>query len=783
MTPRPRYGRQARHPGDRCAMRNLLLAALLAPMLTAAPARAQDWTLIGPDAGRPESLQVPDPRGQVVYAIAQTGLFRSDDRGRHWARLRLPASAAPPGRLMQIATSGRDPALVLLTDGNDVYRSTDGGGAWTRVQLPEAAFAGLSQAFVAAIALDEEAPGRIAVFRVMRRSGSSNQRETWLWLGSAGGATEVDARLPSRVPQCGPPVTNGYEDATSARFAGGALYYTHLYDCRANGIHFPPAEDGPALRLHQWNGALSLRLSGELPGSGLRASSDLLVQDGDLFVRGQRHAWRLARSGQDAVAIADDARGLRLLGDGSVVRLTADAALRSTDRGQTWTRIDTATAGLDGVAGARPWPVAGFTQPAAWLLGNDDGLFGSAGAGAGWQRTEAGIAWSTIRALAVHPADPRRLWAGAGESVFTLGERLAPQGRVAWHSADGGTSWRSGDLHRRAAHLRALAVDAAPAQPGPDVVLYAAGAGCPAVPACVAGMIPGMGLFKSVDGGSSWTHMADGLFAPGGGPQVQRSVAVDVWRGTPASRRLLATHTQLLHSMVLRSADAGASWQGTTQGLPGYLPGNGVSDSMDVRFAAQPAGRAYLATVPNSLLAGQPPGQPGGVFRSDDAGASWTLASGGLPGHPGSTVATGVIALAVDPADGDRLWAISNESDAAGRPANRVFASDDGGRSWRAAHAGLPPGDHRALLADPVAPGVLHVGGDLGVWTSRNAGAAWQRLGGELPGAVLVLAASQDQVFAGGTFGLARLGGAAQRPPPCLRRTPRGAWCGQALQP
>ncbi|MBX3724850.1 MAG: hypothetical protein KF823_02930 [Xanthomonadales bacterium] len=764
-------------------MRNLLLAALLAPILTAAPVHGQDWTLIGPDGGRPESLHVPDPNGQVAYALAQTGLFRSDDRARQWSRLRLPGSASPPGRLMQVATSSRDPALVLLTDGTRVYRSGDGGGAWTQVQLPEAAFPGLSQLFIAAIAVDAEAPGRIAVFRVMRRSGSSNQRETWLWLRSASGATEVDERLPSRAPHCGPPVPNAWEDVTSAAFAQGTLYYTHLYDCRVAGIHFPPAEDGPALRLHQWNGELSLRLSGEMPGSGLRASSDLLVQDGDLFVRGQRHAWRMARSGQDAVAIADDARGLRLPGDGSVVRLTGDAALRSTDRGQTWARIDTATAGLDGVAGARPWLVAGFTQPTAWLLGNDDGLFHAPGADTAWQRNEAGIGWSAIRALTVHPAEPQRIWAGAGESIFTLGERVAPHGRVAWHSSDGGASWRTGDLHRRAAHLRALAVDADPALPGPGVVLYAAGAGCPNVPFCVSGMIPGMGLFKSVDGGSSWTHMAGDLFTPGGGGQVQRSLAVDVWRGTPASRRLLATHTQLLHSMVLRSADAGSSWQGNTQGLPGYLPGNSGSDSMDVRFAANPPGRAYLATVPNSHLPDQPPGQPGGVFRSDDAGASWTPASSGLPSHPGSTVSTGVVALAVDPANGDRLWAISNESDANGQPANRVFASDDGGRTWRPAHAGLPPGDLRAILADPASPGVVHVGGNAGVWTSRNGGAAWQRLGGELPGVVLALAASQDQVFAGGTFGLARLGGTAQRPPPCLRRTPRGAWCGQSLQP
>ncbi len=57
-----------------------------------------------------------------------------------------------------------------------------------------------------------------------------------------------------------------------------------------------------------------------------------------------------------------------------------------------------------------------------------------------------------------------------------------------------------------------------------------------------------------------------------------------------------------------------------------------------------------------------------GLYRSDDAGRTWQLASQGLPEG-------GVAALALDPREPQRLYAAV--------PAGGLYVSEDGARSWR----------------------------------------------------------------------------------------------------
>jgi photosystem II stability/assembly factor-like uncharacterized protein len=150
--------------------------------------------------------------------------------------------------------------------------------------------------------------------------------------------------------------------------------------------------------------------------------------------------------------------------------------------------------------------------------------------------------------------------------------------------------------------------------------------------------------------------------------------------------------------LVFRSADAGASWSLTGPGLPYETVSSLLVDRRDA----------------STLYAGLNGSSGKGAFRSVDGGATWT--SVGLP-------FTNVWALAMDPADPDVLLAATGKG---------VYRSADGGAGWSL--TGLVAGqfqDVLAVLFDPRVPGrawaiqgvsvFVSIDGGL-TWTSRSAG-------------------------------------------------------------
>ncbi|HEY0555220.1 MAG TPA: hypothetical protein VGG20_13210 [Thermoanaerobaculia bacterium] len=324
-------------------------------------------------------------------------------------------------------------------------------------------------------------------------------------------------------------------------------------------------------------------------------------------------------------------------------------------------------------------------------------------------------------------------------------------------------------MHRRAI-LVALLLLVPPARPaaavdawtrvGPDGGIVSTFAAAPSRPSTVyAGLSVG-GLFRSLDGGATWSFAGAGLDLHG----TVRSIVADsrrpetVWASTfqglyrstdggtnwalvltsgaaalaqsPASGVLYAG---IQSGPMLRSADGGTSWQTIAHSpqnvlglavdpfhpqtlyagaLSGFFKStNGGTKWVRMTQGLPPdpltaltldprSGTLYLATV--SVVPGKV------VFRSDDGGAHWTSVDGGmLPGY------TNV--LAADPGSKKTVWAVSG---------GHIFRSPDQGRTWSAAETGLPSGGSVLALL-PGASAVL-AGTVSGPFRSVDQGTSWQ---------------------------------------------------------
>jgi hypothetical protein len=191
------------------------------------------------------------------------------------------------------------------------------------------------------------------------------------------------------------------------------------------------------------------------------------------------------------------------------------------------------------------------------------------------------------------------------------------------------------------------------------------------------------------------------------------------------------------------------------------LPGLAAAQS-DAWIVHGPDGGSVhcLAVVPGNadvLYAGTDEG----VYRSDDAGATWRPARAGLP-------AARVQALAIEPSAPDTLYAGTVTPD--GVASFGIFKSVDGGQTWTEANVGLEdpltgfaPLDIEALAVDPAHPGTVLAGTRFSdIFLSTDGGATWtpETLGGFNVGletsAFLFDPANPGAVLAASTSGLLR---------------------------
>ena len=326
----------------------------------------------------------------------------------------------------------------------------------------------------------------------------------------------------------------------------------------------------------------------------------------------------------------------------------------------------------------------------------DTFLFGAAGGGV-WRTDDAGRTWrglfqngpaSPVAAIAIAPSDARVIYIGTGQ----VEPRYDVQaGMGVFRSDDGGQTWRPLGL-QDTRYIGRIWVDPR----NPDVVLVGA-------MGHFFGPNAERGVFRSTDGGRTWTHalkiddetgVAD-IAADPSDPSVLYAAAWQVrqypWQSyfTPASGP---------GSAVYRSTDGGATWSKINgEGWP-----TGPLGRISLATTRTPAGLRIYATVDSATAPG--------LYRSDDGGAHWIRA------NPNPVITNYYASrIVVAPNDPDVVFTVGQS----------IRRCTDAGRTCTI-FKGAPGGDdYHHVWINPAHPDHIATASDQGTVISVDGGRTW----------------------------------------------------------
>jgi photosystem II stability/assembly factor-like uncharacterized protein len=232
-----------------------------------------------------------------------------------------------------------------------------------------------------------------------------------------------------------------------------------------------------------------------------------------------------------------------------------------------------------------------------------------------------------------------------------------------YRSTDDGSNWILANSGLPSEDARILIVD-----PENSSVLYAS---------------VDTGIYKSSNGGTSWTPTATG-------PANVTALAIN-----PNNTAMIYAGCR---SGIYLSTDSGTSWA---------LRNNGLSDHYVESLALWHAN-------PDILYAGT----PGGIYKTTDGGNNWANASKGMSLYDGP-----VASIAIHPTDSNIVFAALRYG--------RIYKSTDGGGNWITADSGLYNSYvpySSALVFDPANPDTLYFSPSSILYKTTDSGNSWNSL-------------------------------------------------------
>jgi len=341
--------------------------------------------------------------------------------------------------------------------------------------------------------------------------------------------------------------------------------------------------------------------------------------------------------------------------------------------------------------GGRVVAIAGVpSDPSLFYMGGvQGGVWRSSNYGQSWEnitdgKTGFGMNAYSIGALAVAPSNPKIIYAGTGEADvrgdFATGDGI-------YKTTDAGKIWHYAGL-RDTHTTTALAID--PRDPN---VVYASSLGHVFAPN------PERGVFKTIDGGKTWSKV---LYVDDNTGSVDvvmdaRNPSVLYAAMWQAQRRPWNFTSGGPGSGLYKTTDAGAHWSKISSN-PGFA--QGVLGKIGVSVSASDPRSVYAIVQ----------AQSGGVFHSQDAGATWKRVNGEMKLRQRAFY---YMAIYADPANSKVAYAPQVDG---------VFKTTDSGKTWKTI---TRPGDHHIIWINPRNPKILLEGDDGGAMVSVDGGKTW----------------------------------------------------------
>ncbi|MBD3219979.1 glycosyl hydrolase [bacterium] len=316
--------------------------------------------------------------------------------------------------------------------------------------------------------------------------------------------------------------------------------------------------------------------------------------------------------------------------------------------------------------------------------------------GQSWQFPFDGMPSLAIGAVALDPVDPDIVYAGTGE-VNPGGGSVAYGGTGLYRSRDRGETWEGIGLENVGAIGR-IVIDPS----DPDRILVAAmgflwSAG------------PERGIYRSEDGGETWEQV---LYVD------DTTGCVDLILRPDQPQTVLAAMWQRLRTperydyggpgcAVWRTDDGGDTWTPVGGGLP--TPGDD-SGRIGLALCQNQSTRMYAVYADRT-------GYFDGLWRSDDAGASWTRTNDWALSNVFASYGWWFGNVRCHPDEPNTVFVLGLD----------FYRSLNGGSSWSEVSGGMHV-DHHAMQWGPLPDRVIYEGNDGGVYRSTNGGSVWTLL-------------------------------------------------------
>jgi photosystem II stability/assembly factor-like uncharacterized protein len=351
------------------------------------------------------------------------------------------------------------------------------------------------------------------------------------------------------------------------------------------------------------------------------------------------------------------------------------------------------------------------SQPNVFYAGYDNGGV--------WRSTDYGSTWvplfddqptGSIGAIAVAPSNPNVIYVGSGAGIIRPDLAV---GNGVYKSIDAGKTWTH--LGLRDSQMIAM-IDVDPNNPDR---LFVAALGHPYGPN------EERGIFRSTDGGKSFQKVLyKDAYTSANDVRIDPNDPNTVYAGLWQQQESFVEGNSFNGASggVFKSIDGGSTWKQLGGGLPTVLEANLAIAPSNTKVLY-----AMVAGAPSAQAAARGQTEELGLYKSGDAGEHWHLAihdpdakDRGAASKPdprpllrigGGDLAT----LAVDPKNENVVYS-----------ASIVFwRSENGGVTWSAVRGSPGGDDYQKVWINPNDPKILLVVSDQGAVVSANRGVSW----------------------------------------------------------